>query len=211
MKRGDYIFIFLSFFLSLSQIGCFQEKPKTESPAELIFNVDKSLLAPQINKMELSFAFSPPSGWEKLPDKIIRKAKQKANKTVGTDLKDIEMLYGFMDKSSDSVFTVAKISSLKQSSPSTILGEYKNTITANDKTAEVHLGSYIHNTFTVHQLLSVSSSTVSFKLIFAKSALPHAIQIDFVFPKEVYPRFIKTVESVIGSFKPEEVAQKNNT
>ena len=176
------------------------EANKKQEIEELSFAVNPSLLGPEYKNRELGFSFSPPRGWEKMPQETVEKAKKHLEQTtkpsagVSVDLEQF-----FLDRKSGASCVISRLSKISLDSLGMLnLNTYKSDIIAKFPNSKVREGQFALQDFLVHQILIMSENTVSFKLIFPRTS-KKSFQLDYVVPRAIYEENVEAIESSIGS------------
>jgi len=111
------------------------------------------------------------------------------------------MRYGFIEPSSGGMITVSQVFPFDTHDSSATMESYRKSYSDEDTSANVRIAVFYSNGFKIHQLLFSSPRRILFKMVFTQPKLPDAVQFDFGFEREAYPKFIKTIESVAGSVR----------
>lgn len=178
-----------------------KESPQSDNPPTLLFHVDTLLVEPLRRDTALGIAFAAPKGWKRVEERLLRRAEETAMKNVGLRAVagDARLLYGYVEPNTGGVITIARVVDFDTSNVSLTMQRYQDRALQMDSSATVHSTVFYHHGLKIHQLLISNPLNVSFITVLSSSRLDRAIRFDFAFPREVYPRFARTIESVLGS------------
>jgi hypothetical protein len=179
-----------------------KEPPQQESgPPTLRFRVDSTLVETSLRDTSLGILFAPPKGWQRLSERILRRAHSEALKKIGQEesVGWTRIAYGFLEPRTASVITITRLSEFDTSDASQTIREYQNRALLSDSSATAQAAVFYHHGLKIHQLLTLTANQVNFAFVVSGRQLKHHIRIDFVFPRKEYARFARTVESVLGS------------
>lgn len=194
----------LLLLVALTLTACGQKRNETNTLQTVHFKVDSSLLAQSVVDDALGVRFSPPKGWQAIPEKVLKTAERFARLPIGDTLKTHSsgrprVSYAWSDALTKSVVIVSQFPNFDTSDSSRTLQEYKSHYQVNTPDADVRTTVFYSKGFKVHQLRLSNSEHVLFKMVFSNPQIKHPVQFDFVVPAQVYSRFITTIESVAGS------------
>ncbi|HXG38659.1 MAG TPA: hypothetical protein VNL36_07810 [Bacteroidota bacterium] len=178
-----------------------ESQPQPTNPATLVFSVDTVLVGAAQRDTTLGLLFAPPRGWKRLDERLLRRAEAEALKRKAAQASpgDVRVYYGYIDPETGSVITIARLADFDTSNVSQTIQRYQDWALQVDSSATMKSTVFYHHGMKVHQLLTLSTMSVSFTLVFSSPRLDRPVRFDFVFPSEVYTRFARTIESVLGS------------
>ncbi len=178
-----------------------ESPPQPTNTPTLLFTVDSALVETAQSDTALGIVFAPPRGWKKVDERLLRRAEVETMKKMSSPVPagDIRVYYGYVEPETGSVITITRLADFDTSDASQTMRIYQDRALQADSSAMVKSTVFYHHGIKVHQLLTFSTINVSFTVIFSSLRLKRPIRFDFVFPREVYPRFARTIESVLGS------------
>lgn len=178
-----------------------ESQPQSNNPPTLVFSVDTVLVGAAQRDTALGLFFAPPKGWKKLDERLLRRAEAEALKrsTAQAPTGEVRVYYGYIEPETGSVMTIARLVDFDTSNVSQTMQMYQDWALQADSRATTESTVFYHRGTKVHQLLTLSTRSVSFTVVFSSPGLSRPVRFDFVFPREVYSRFARTIESVLGS------------
>ena len=184
--------------------ACTENKtPEQHGIEKLSFTINKLLLGPEYKDIELGFSFSPPLDWDKMPQEMITQAREKIKQmTIPVSNVKVELRQFFLEKVTGSSCVLSKINGVSLDSlGKEHLQSYTSAIASKFPENTVKQGLFSHKDFFLHQILIMSESIVTFKLVFPQ-AKNNSFQLDYVIPRSQYEEKLEAIESSIGSIEP---------
>ena len=192
----------LLYIVFLLILGCSGRRNDGVASNEINFAIDHSLLSEPLSDSTLQISFSPPRNWTRLSDDVLHLAEREAlMRSIGdSSVSRNQFLakYGFIDSVSQSLMLVSSLPQFDVSDSSATMRDY-TMFAKRDSSSDVRANVFISKVKKIHQLLTIGNNLVAFKMIFSLTGHPSKVGFDFIIPKNAYPQFIKTIESVAGS------------
>lgn len=187
------------FFLIL---GCSSRQSDGVASNEINFAIDRSLLSESMSDSTLQISFSPPRNWTRLSDAVLhhteRETLRRSFGDSSVSRNQFLAKYGFIDSVSQSLILVSSLPRFDVSDSSATMRDF-TMFAKRDSSSDVRANVFISKGKKIHQMLTIGNDLVAFKMIFSLTGYPSKVSFDFIIRKNVYPQFIKTIESVAGS------------
>lgn len=194
--------IYVAILVALAIIfACTENKaPERRGIEKLSFTVNKSLLGAEYKDRDLGFLFSPPVGWEIMPQETINQAREKLEQlAVPVSNVKVDLRQFFLDRNTGASCVLSKLTGVSSDSLGMKkLDSYVAAAIAKFPLNTVKQGLFVHKDLLVHQTLVMSENMVTFKLVFPRS-IENSFQLDYVIPSTVYEEKMEAIESSIGS------------
>jgi hypothetical protein len=179
-------------------------KDREEKAEVLTFAVDTNLVSGKITDNELGVSFLAPRNWNKISDSLIKAtlkiAVQNPDPSVRTDETPV-LKYAYLHNEDNCLFLISKIPKNDEDMLNKKIGLYSDYYSKKDTSTTAKTTKFASNGFIVFQIMVVDSKNVLFKMIFYNESISFPTQFDFIIPRNVYEKYIKTIESVSGSIK----------
>lgn len=199
MRRLYISFFGLTYvFLAMFLVCC--EKQGVEEYPTLGFEVKEELLGPMWVDSLCGIAFSPPTGWQPIPESIIQSANEKLTGQVPfpSDFK-LQLVQIFMDSTQNNFCSVTHLTTEKENITLTSLEKtYLTLLQDKFPGAEIKQGRFQVNHVKMVQYLVMTANKVIFKILVE----PHNssfCQVDYAIAQSSYSSIVKSIESSIGS------------
>lgn len=194
MKKNSLIFM-LMLVLSFSVHTCGnREKPETDP--ELIFEIDSTLVGPEIKLEEYNLSVSPPAGWDVLDSNLQDSLKAVVlSRLSGSEGFLIDPLEIIWEPKTSSILSISRI---ELENDSVQIKDYYNAVEKSFKDQSIKKGYFRSRGLPFTQYLIQGNSQVAFKLITQATEKGH-VQFDYVIPLNHYMDQLKAIESSIGS------------
>ena len=179
-------------------VSCGKEKSAGEFE-ELIFAVNDSLLGPVYIDSTLGFTFHPPTGWEIVSDTIMAEAKYRLSEVIhsGDSIQIVPRRF-FIDVQNGSACCLSQVRGLAVGNDGLLL--YESQLKTKFAGTSITEGAFRIGDLYIFQYLITDPQRVIFKLLCGGPQV-QTFQVDYVLLRSVYPRYIKAIESSIGSFQ----------
>ena len=195
-----YFYYGTLFFLILIIGSCESNKDAgNNSPQKIGFKIDPALLSEPYHDSALGMIFSPPKGCSQMPGDMVFKIKNQLKTQAAMSVPfTIEPHQVFLNEENHFACLLSRLPSLANSDSAVCI--YRQAILDTSSVKQVKQTVFLHNGFTIYQILTIDQKKIEFKLIIPQSG-NRSFQIDYVVPKSIYADYIEVIESSIGSIK----------
>jgi hypothetical protein len=194
MKRFPPIFM-LMLVVSFSVHTC-GNREKSDTYSELIFEIDSTLVGPEIKLEEFNLAVSPPAGWTaldlNLQDSLKAVVLSRLSGGEGFLIDPLEIIW---EPKTSSILSISRIE-LREDSVQ--IKDYYSVMEQTFTDQSLNKGYFKSRELPFTQYLIQGNSQVAFKLITHTDENAY-IQFDYVIPLNHYMDRLKAIESSIGS------------
>jgi len=166
---------------------------------DMKFTVIDSLISRQVENSNLGIVFSPPANWRPDNSNITAIQNQFASLPV---FRDIVVEDIFVDRANMALMIISDISGIHDSILNAIIQNPNTFFADTSGNTTVITDKYSYNNLEVNQVLIQNPQFVNFKLFYLKGA-GKAFEVDFISPKNTYNNVVKSIESSLGTFKPQ--------
>ncbi|MFC2088205.1 hypothetical protein ACFLSX_01260 [Calditrichota bacterium] len=198
IKKNIIAFILIVAILCNFLSSCGNDRK--EEHADVIFNIDSTLLGPRYENLQLKFAFYPPKDCHPLSDGLLIKIRTRLDSIAeSSDSIRFQLIQIFVDSTNQFSCSVSRIiHTISDSNSKDSTSNYLRFLKDKFATATIQKGTYKLNDFEINQYLLITEQKVIFKLTFASPG-NKIIQLDYAIARSIYPDFIRHIESSIGS------------
>lgn len=186
----------ITFFICiivLSQLSCGSNSQQDS----IQFKVDYDLLENTHLIDTLNFSFAPPIGWRSDPAKPINKQTQlfqdEKLSSYFVNIKDV-----FYDSLSTNFCSISLVQSKDVLDLNYFTQTFKTMLAKQFSPENLKQGKFSKSEMEINQFLIMTETIVFFKL-FLQPTNKHIIQLDYAIDRNIYPNYIKKIESSIGS------------
>jgi hypothetical protein len=184
----------LSLIAAIFMFACQPSANEAENNfSAMEFEVDPAFLGEEVQDQFLGIAYSVPLGFVEMSN---------LGSMLGEDASDwLKLRATYLDTASRSLLSVSDLSQMPDSVLTDFMKNPQDKFNQEGVWAKVQSDRFSYNGFKVFQVLSTNPDVVNFKLIFLEGGKSGPFQFDFLVTTEAYPRFIKSLESTIGSVR----------
>lgn len=184
-------------FIVVMILGCAKEQATTKF-AEIIFNVDQSLLAEEYICSDAGISFHPPKNWEQISSELLNSVKD--NLVTSKDTSNIKIIplniFMNMKKSFTCFLSTFESELIADDLQENYLDEFRMI----NQDLSLNEGSFAHNGLDFHQFIFTKDEIITIKLITAKNE-QKVFMIDYILPTRYYEEELRAIESSIGTIK----------
>ena len=182
-------------------VGCYSSDKEPATARQLSFEVIDSLLEPVYNVESAWKSFRPPVGFVPVPDSLFAVLSEKFTQEVSSEQK-VDLVQFFFDRRHRAGLIVSTVRDLNLTTDTAaFIGRYRQAILAEYGEDHVTAGDYWVDSIYVKNFLVTDSAQVRFQLL-CLTLEGNALELQYVVPRAVYPKVLKSLESSIGSLKP---------
>ena len=160
------------------------------------FKVDASLIGEKKTDEALQISYNPPINWVE-NDSVFKKIETVFNQNK--DNYSIKLKNLFWNKSSQSIMTVSSFDDISPEKFNYILQNYKTVFNSKNQWSNIKKGEYFYKKYWINQFLLQNKDLITFKLIIQKET-KEIFEVNYIIPSKQYQKFMKNIESSIGSF-----------
>jgi hypothetical protein len=184
----------LSLIAAIFMFACQPSANEAETNfSAMEFEVDPAFLGDEVQDQFLGIAYSVPLGFVEMSN---------LGSMLGEHASDwLKLRATYLDTASRSLLSVSDLSQMPDSVLTDFMKNPQDKFNQEGVWAKVQSDRFSYNGFKVFQVLSTNPDVVNFKLIFLEGGQSGPFQFDFLVTTEAYPRFIKSLESTIGSLR----------
>lgn len=182
-------------FIVVMIMGCAKEQATTKF-AEIIFNVDQSLLAEEYICSDVGISFHPPKNWEQISSELLISVKENLIASKDTYNINIVPLNVFMNM--EKSFTCFLSTFDNELLARDTCENYINEFRMKNQELQFNEGSFAHNGLDFHQLTFTKDDFITIKLIAATND-QKIFMIDYIMPSKYYEEELRAIESSIGT------------
>ena len=184
-------------FIVIMIMGCAKEHATTKF-AEVIFNVDQSLLAEEYICSDVGISFHPPKNWEQISSELLISVKENLIASKDTSNISIVPLNVFMnmEKSFTCFLSTFDNDLLARDTCENYINEFR----MKNQELQYNEGSFAHNDLDFHQFIFTKDDFITINL-FILFKDQKVIMIDYIMPSKYYEEELKVIESSIGTIK----------
>lgn len=180
--------------------GCASDS-RHESSA-LSFRVDPARLGDRFEDPGAGLALRAPAGWGAVPESLLAAARARLHEVAPQAADEQQMLALYRQADDGAMLIVSRFAAeVPAASRDSLALLHLRKLKAEHPGAQVDDGRFTYHGYEIVQLRTVDSTTVAFKLLLSRAALP-LVQLDYVVPRSAYPRELESIESSIGSLEP---------
>ena len=184
-------------FIVVMFLGCAKEKVTTKF-AEIIFNVDQSLLEEEYICSDAGISFHPPKNWEQISSELLISVKE--NLITSKDTSDINIVPLNVFMNMEKSFTCFLSTFDNELLAKDTCDNYINEFRMKNQDLSINEGSFSHNGLDFHQFIFTKDDIITINL-FVVIKDQKVIMIDYIIPSKYYEEALRAIESSIGSIK----------
>ena len=202
MKNRSGLLQFLLCCIVISSfVGCDPPNARKQPYETLVFNVDETQLEPVVTDTVLKIAIAAPKNWKKIDDAMFSQVvKTLEAQPTPQDLRIVPR-WIFLNEGSRSMCVVSALNGVEIAPDETLLETLTTAYRNQFPNATVQQTIFMKDAFRVHQLMVIAADFVLIKLV-CDAPETLVFEVDYRVPRDVYQTELRSIESSIGSIKP---------
>lgn len=163
----------------------------------LTFQVDKALLGTTVTDTALNMTMAAPKGWTKIDDLMLAQVETEIEKQLQQGQVQSSLHQIFLEQESSAV---CSLTSFEDVTTKTLLSSWNAMLQEMYPETEILRTTFLKDTIPIHQFMIITPTRVHIKLI-CEAAQDIVFAVDYVVPKNVYEKMLRSIESSIGSIQ----------